>query len=94
MLRKLKRLLRGRKRNRIENQVEELRIAIAGLLADRKDGDASDNDSNRYAEAVLLHAAEARANAEDLQAAYGALAMRVAELERKFEADGSEHQAR
>lgn len=94
MLGKLKRLLGGRRKNRIESQVEELRVAIAGLLADRKDGDTSDNDRSRYAEAVLLHAAEARTTAEDLQANYGALAMRVAELERKLEADGNDDQAR
>jgi hypothetical protein len=88
MFRKLKRLLkRPRRKSRLEAEVEELRVAVAALLQ-RREG--AQGEGELHAEAVLLHAAEARIIADELQAAYGALAMRVAEIERRLRMSGDE----
>lgn len=80
MLKALKKLVKGRRTLSLEAQLGELRVAVAGLLANGKTGDGS-LDARNDIDAVLVHAAAARVEMDRLSGLYEATLARVAVLE-------------
>ena len=82
MLKKLKAIFKISKTRSLEAQVAELRAALAAVLTEVRPslGAAGGVD------AVLLHAAEARLEAERLSALYEATIARVAAMEERLDA--------
>ncbi len=82
MLRKLKAMFGGRKTRSLEAQVAELRAALAAVLTEVRPSIGEPGS----VDAVLLHAAEARLEAERLSALYEAAIARVAAMEERLDA--------
>lgn len=82
MLRKLKVMFGGRKTRSLEAQVAELRAALAAVLTEVRPSIGEPGS----VDAVLLHAAEARLEAERLSALYEAAIARVAAMEERLDA--------
>lgn len=82
MFRKLKTIFKTRKTRELEVQVAELRAALAAVLTDIRPslGEAGSVD------AVLLHAAEARLEAERLSRLYESVIARVVAMEERLDA--------
>ncbi|MES1991059.1 MAG: hypothetical protein V4441_08925 [Pseudomonadota bacterium] len=80
MFKALKKLFKGRRSSSFEAQVDELRIAVAGLLAAGKTSEGNVNTRNDI-DAVLVHAAAARVEMDRLSGLYETTMARVAVLE-------------
>ena len=80
MFRAFKKLFKGRRALSLEAQVSELRVAVAGLLAVGRTGEA-DPEARNDIDAVLVHAAAARIEMDRLSGLYEATLVRVAVLE-------------
>lgn len=80
MLKKIKSALRKRSSRKLNAQINELRVAVAALLAAGQTPNGSVKSPNDI-DAVLLHAASAHIEMERLNGLYEATIARVAAVE-------------
>jgi hypothetical protein len=89
MFRKMARLLKSRRTRSLEAQIAELRVAVAALLDEVGSKEGSHRGTAENAtkiDAVLLHAAAAKVEADRLDGLYEAALARIAAVEGRLEA--------
>lgn len=85
MLKNLKRLWRGSRRERLRDaQLAELRAAVASLLQRQRAGDGIAPEGGEI-DGMLLRAANARVEMERIEGLYSSVAVRLAVVEQRLD---------